>query len=221
MNVIGKARLVTDPSPGVLTAYREGDARTALTRGLAEYLESIVVNAMGGRQLRFKQVLRSWAEPEQESKYPSAIVYSQVPGTYDASRFTPGVAAKNRIALPDGRYVVALAEYVQNLTVEIWCTDPSERSELVTAVELAMNPLDFMYGLLLELPYYYNQRAVYEMLDMRYLDSEEDAMRRYRKAAFSVTAQIPLIRLATIAGGVPRIVLDKVGPDVILNLTDC
>lgn len=216
-----KTRLVLSQSPLVLTGYREGDARTALTRGLAEYLESIVVNAQGGRQIRFKQVLRTWAEPEQESKYPSAIVYSQVPGVYDSSRFAPGVSANSRLPLPDGRYVVALAEFTLDLNVEIWCTDPHERSELVTAVELAMNPLDYMYGLLLELPFYYNQRAAYEMKDMRYLDSEDDAMRRYRKATFSVTAQIPIMRLATIAEGKPRIQLDSVGPYVILNLVDC
>jgi hypothetical protein len=217
-----RAHLVSSPDAGLaLTGNRSVDARTALSRGLAEYLlDNVEVDAEGGRRIRLKHVYQSWAEPEDNIVQPSAIVYASTAGLYDSSRFTPGVLPKERLPAPDNRYAVALADFSQDLMLEIWASDPHERMELVNACEQAMNPLLTMYGMVLELPYYYNERAVYAMANMAYMDTETDAIRRHRKASFTISAQVPLIKLVSLPDAQTRLVLAKVGTDVVLDIND-
>jgi hypothetical protein len=213
--------LVTDPNaPIIYTANRETDARTSLTRGLAEYLEGLTTNAQGGRQIQLRRVYSSWAEPEDEARYPAAYVSSPGEGQYDASRFTPTVDHTERIAQPDGRYVVHLAEFVATLAVEVWANDPQERMQLAAAIEDAFNPLDYRYGMLLDLPHYYGLRADYAVQSMRYQDTEVDAMRRYRLAIFTLTASVPVVRLRAYAEGRPRAIVDVSDSSVILSVSD-
>jgi hypothetical protein len=197
--------------------YREGDARTALCRGLAEYLEdSIDFEAEGGRRFSLYRVFSSWAEPEDEAQYPSAYV-SMGAATYDASRFTPGLDADQKVPAPDNRYAITLAEMTADLSLELWCTDPVERAELVTAIEQALNPRIDVYGMTLELPWFYNLRAVYSLSSLQYIDSEEEAMRRYRRAVFTIAGQIPVIKLVSVPDAKPRVLLEEVGSDVVLQ----
>lgn len=212
----GRTRLVmVQGTKHEFTTRRTTDSRTAVCKGLAEYLESIIVEAEGGRKHRFKKVFQTWAEPDDESQYPSACVYTMQSAIYDASRFTPGVSSKNQAA--DGSYVMQYADFSVDLVVDVWCTDPKERQELCFGIELAMNPVTFMYGFILELPHYYNQRAVYEMKGMNYLDTEEDAMRRYRRAIFTVGVQMPVIQLHKFPEAKPFVRLDEVGGHVIVR----
>lgn len=193
--VPGGTRLISDPrrSKASYTTNRETDARTALTRGLREYLEQLQIDVPGGRQLAFRQVFSSWAEPEDNAEYPSAVVYTPVDGRYDASKFTPGVSRRSE--LPDGSFLMATSEMALDLTIEIWCTDPEERVGLMMLMEDALSPLDYRHGLLLELPHYHNERATYEMVSMRYEDTEIDAMRRYRKAVIIMRGSVPVVRV--------------------------
>lgn len=218
----GKARLITSrDDKQTYSANRETDTRGALTRGVAEILEQLSAQAQGGRVMRFKKVRDDYAEPEQTAVYPSAVVRTIGAGTYDASSFTPEISKDSRIPGPDGRYVVKLAELKQDLALEIWATDKKERAELVSALESYLNPVDFMYGFRLELPFYFNARATFELTSVVYEDDEETAMRRYRRALFTVAATVPLLKLATFPLARPLFKLQDVGPDVdvVVNLT--
>ena len=198
------------------SATRETSTRNALTRGLAEYLQdTIFVSAIGGRQMRFYKVFEEWAEPEQNVRFPSAIVMSTTAGTYDASSFTP--SPNPRCRLPDGRYAMAYAEFAQDLVVEVWANDLAERAELSAALEDSFNPVGFMYGFVLQLPHYYNLRGTYSMQTMQYIDTEENSIKRYRLAQFVLSAQVPLVRLVSFPGARPRVDLDSVGPNVIVE----
>jgi len=202
-------------TPQAYTANRETDARTALTRGLAEYLSQMVIDAKGGRQIRFKKVFQTWAEPEEQAQYPSAIVYSAESGRYEESKFTPSPDSTEKISAPDNRYLVSATEFVIDLKVEVWATDPKERAEICAALEAMFNPVDFMYGFQLEFPHYYGMRGVYELKDMQYLDTEIDAMRRYRKAAFTLSGQVPVVNLFTYPDAKMQIRLDLTDASVI------
>lgn len=213
-----RATLVTssEATPTV-TDVRETDVRTALTRGLADYLATSVFHAPGGREIRFKKVLSTWAEPEDPAAYPAAVVYSPEPGVYDASRLTPSMPnARNRIG-SSNLYLVSSCEFVVDLRVEIWANDPKERMEIVAGLERALSPVDFMYGFKVLLPFYYGQVAVFEPKSMQYLDSEEDAMRRYRRAVFVITGQLPVANVFEYPIAKPKVLLDEVGPDVIIT----
>lgn len=191
------ARLITDANyKQTRTTIRETDARTALTRGLAQYLRTMEYNDPYGRQLRFNQVFETWAEPEDEALYPSAAIYSAEDAMYDMSKFTPAVNHKERIALPDGRYLVTMSEMVLPITLDVWANDPTGRMDLVGLMEDVLSPVDWRYGVLLELPHYFNERGTYELMSSKYIDDEDSAKRRIRRATFVLKGRVPVVRLA-------------------------
>lgn len=168
-----------------LTSERRTDVRTAVTRGLKEYIEQLSYIGEGGREIRFKKVLHTWAEPEVPAEYPSANVYAFESGTYDYSRMSP-----RTFDLPDGYAIRQVAEFVIPVVLEIWTTDPVERMNFMAMLEDAFEPVDWMYGMRLELPHYHNTRATYEKTAAAYTDSTEDAHRRWRRASISLNASI-------------------------------
>lgn len=218
-----KATLVSEAGIApVYTATCETDARTALTRGLADYLEGAIFNAVGGRQLRFAKVFRTWAEPEDAAEYPAAVVYSTSPATYDASKFTPTPNERCQVTGSPGNYLVSHSEMILPIQLEVWTNDPVARMVIVGGMERSLSPVDWMYGLMLDLPFYYGERAIYELGTMAYQDSEEDAMRRYRKAVFTLTGQVPVVNLFSYAEARPKVHLyvDGGGPAVVVPKLD-
>jgi len=219
VNPPARARLVTSPADrNAFTGIQETDARGALVRGLAEYLEGLSGIARGGRATRFKRVVEEWAEPEENAKFPSAMVTAQGDGTYDASSFTPVVDMAERLPGTD-TYLVKLAEFTQDLQIGVWCTDKQERADLVAMLEEALNPVVFMYGFRLDLPFYFNSRATYELKGLSYADTDGEGIRRTRLATLTLAGSTPLIKLATFPGAQPRVVVEAFDPnDVVLKL---
>jgi len=212
--------LVPPGAPKVVhTAMRTTDSRTALTRGLAEYVSEIRGEAEDGRELAFQRVFENWARPEDQAEYPSAIAYTTTPGTYDASRFTSIPSKDQQLPQPDGRYVITPADYLTVVTLEVWATDDEERMGLVALLEDAINPFvgNGRYGLTLELPHYHNVRASYEPQQMGYMDDEASNMSGARKAVFTFEASLPVVRLVAFPGAKPRHKLGEIGPDVIVE----
>jgi len=210
------ATLVVDSeAQAVRTAYCEVDSRTALTRGLADYLATISGTVPGGRELRFAAVFDTWAEAEKSAVYPAALARSEGPGMYDASRFVPGISERDKIDA--NNYLLQISEYTMYVVVELWSTDIAARLGLVKMCEDAFNPVDFMYGFKLELPFYYGLRATYALKSSIYSDSEETAIQRYRQATFTLEGQVPVVRLVTYPDATPRLRLDEVGPNVIVR----
>lgn len=193
--------LITAPEYELgLTSYREVDAHTAMARGLAEYLGQQTIE-VGGRKLQLT-TYTTWAEPEDAIRYPAAAVMAES-GEY-ARSFTPSYI---ETVARDVR-LFAYSEFNQELIVEVWATDPRERSYLVAMVEEALNPVDWMYGMRLQLPYYYNTSATYELMSSQYLDSAEDALAKYRRARFVVRSNMTVYRLLNFPDAHPRIVVE-------------
>lgn len=186
----GRTRLVYDPDDlQHMTRDFETDVRTALTRGVKEYLEQLKIDWPGGRQSKFVKVLQTWAEPEVPAEYPSAVVYATEPGTYDGRNFTPTTEV-----LEDGYIIRLTSEFTQQIVVEVWTTDPRERVALVKMLEDAFCPVDWMYGFRLELPHYHNMRATFEPLTLAYDDVGDDAQRRYRRFLIMLTGNVAVVR---------------------------
>lgn len=201
--------LVRDPNfRSALTAVRDTDVHTAMSRGLAEYLSQQVIE-VGGRRLQLT-TFSTWAEPEQNVSYPAAGV-SAGAGKYDRS-FTPKLAG----TIDDDTRIFGYSEFTQELTIDLWATDPKERLYLVAMVEEALNPVDWMYGCRLHLPFYHGATASYELVSSQYVDSAEEAVRKYRRATFNITAHVQALRLLTLPTAKPRLRMDGVGPDVLL-----
>lgn len=196
----GATRLITARGDQeALTARRETDCRTAMSRGLREYLEQLSIRTVDGREVRFKQVLESWGESEEAAEFPSAVVYAGEPADYEASDFSPAT-----VYLPDGtaRALRKVAELKVQFTVEVWAAAQADRVALVAMLEDAFDPVDEMTGFVLELPHYHGSRAVFEKLQSSYVDSPEVNRRRWRNAAFLLAGQVSQLRFL---GEVPPI----------------
>lgn len=194
----GRTRLITrTKDKEVLTAARETDARTAITRGLREYMEQLTVEFPGGRSRRLLRVLESWGEPEVPTAFPSAVVYAGEDGNYEASDFTPQTVyvAASPLRQP-GFTIRKVAEFAIPLTVEVWCTDPVERMQLVGMLEDAFDPVEWQSGFVLELPHYHGARALFEKTSSRYVDTAEKSMQRWRNAVFQLTGTVAQYRLS-------------------------
>jgi hypothetical protein len=199
----GGTRLITDSEDKqVWSAVRETDTKTALSRGLAEYLRGLTIE-FNGTQYAFERVFANYPNTEDLATYPSAIVYTIGDGQYDSTGFSPKVNHQDRI--PDhfgggfdpknGRYIQTASELVYDLKVEIWANANEERQALVAMLEDALVPVDWRFGPLLELPHYHNARASYEKITLSYDDSEIDATRRYRRATITVRGKIPVVKV--------------------------
>jgi hypothetical protein len=203
----GTVLITKRETPGQLTLRRDTDARTALTRGLKEYLETLAIDASTGRRHAFRKVSSTWAEPEQSAQYPSAVILADGPGAYDASKFTPSVI--HRFDIPEKLGLVQAAEFNIDLTVDVWATDPKERVGLAMLLEDALNPItNWMYGFALELPHYHSARGVYELISQTYSDTEVDAMRRYRRALYIVKAHVPVYRTTRLPDFMPKAIVE-------------
>lgn len=195
-----KTRLIMLPNESApFTATRETDVRTALLRGLREYMENLSYAAPGGSRLRFLKIEETWPEPDQNAKYPSANLYTEEPGVYDASGFAPSFAQ-----LPDGRVLQSAAEFTQTITIDLWCTNATERMGLIAMLEDAFDPVDWMSGFRLRLPHYFNAVATFIKANIMAVDSTENANRRWRLASMTLQATVPQIRMV---GAVPGLEL--------------
>jgi hypothetical protein len=195
-------------TPPVITNRHETDARTALTLGLAMYLRGLEFDGGAGRILAFgNRVFESYADPEVQAAFPSALVSSDTPGTYDSSRLTPGEPV-DRVQSNEGNALVSTSEFVMDMVIDIWATESRSRMALVAGMEQALSPTDWMYGLRLDLPFYFGARAGYELTSVQYIDSEESATRRYRRASMVVSGRVPVYRFAAKPLARPRLALD-------------
>lgn len=196
-------RLITNPDePEALTLVCETDARTALTRGLAEYFSTLRYTDYTGVVADLKEVQQTWAMPNVPAQYPGACVYSAEAGEYEASKMS-GVGATLR-KLADNVYLGSPSEYKLPMFVDAYCTDPEQRMAVATMIELGMNPVDWMYGVRLELGHYFGVRAEYALLGTTYLDTEQDATQGWRILRVLVAGIVPYVRRIDRPGMLPR-----------------
>lgn len=190
--------LVVDPSqPEKLTANRETDGRTALARGVLEYLQQQVIEMPGGLKMRLENVYPEWPEQEDQVTYPAMTAVPEGEAEYDICGFTPNIDPTERLATPDGRFPVKWCEISQRIRLELHCTFPKARQALTAMCEEAFSPVDYMFGFKLRLPFYFNTYAVYEPLSVGYPDTAETAQERLRITYFYLRGHLPLYRLQT------------------------
>jgi hypothetical protein len=206
---LGETQLID--RPGILVRHtidRSTDATTAIKRGLKEYLEQLAIDTESGRRIEFERVFDVWADGEHLAEYPSAVVYVTGDSIYDAHNMSPTVRPEMQIfdgATETRTYLVKAAELQVDLLVEVWCTDPEERVAVKAMLEDALNPVDWMYGFVLELPHYHNTRAKYEMLTSKLPDTEANAFRRDRQLSITIRSTIPVLRVAQLPSAKPRL----------------
>lgn len=217
----GRAFLVNSRTPPIVhNGVQECDARLAICRALAEYIADLKFNAVGGRQVKFKQVHEEFAEPEEQANYPAAKIALRGPGVYEARNLSPAIDPSERIPMPDGRYLIVPCDFVASIGVELWTTDPEERSAMICALERAFVPNFNKFGFDLQVPYYFNSRITYAMQELAVDDDGDVAMKRLRIATFTLNARVPFVTLFSFPDARPVFDLQAVGDgaDVLVNL---
>lgn len=209
-----KARLITNPrDEKELTARRQDCCIQACVRGMADYLETLSINS-DGRLLKFKAVYDKVPAPEKRAVWPAAAVLSEGECTYEDTQL--GSASHSVISDQDARRVTSPADMRVILRITVWATDPVERSALTAMVEDALNPVDWMGGVRLELPYYHMVRADYSVVGCELQEDEALTQQGFRKASFRVQATIPLVKVyGALPEFTPRL-QTTVAPDVSL-----
>jgi len=193
-----RTRLILSPTDEAQwSARRTTDVRTGMAQGLKEYLEELVVVGIGQREIKLKQVVHTWSEPETPTVLPGACVYAADPGSYgegsgDDAPLTPAIRSDQRF--PDGSYFTLPDPLVQQYVVDLWCTDPVERMALTLGIEELCSPVDWMSGFRLELPHYHMARAEFLLIASAYTDSEGEGAKRVRRASFVLQGQCPRVR---------------------------
>ena len=171
------------------------DSRTAVARGLMEYLQGLQVQAVGGRFFDIKSANETWAQAEQQAEYPALAIVPEGPGEYQATTLTSGLGPQ--IPAPDGRWPSTRGTFSQSLRIELYTNDPKSQAAISFAIEQAFAPVDWMYGFRLVLPHYFGAIARFEPLDIAYPDTAESAMERLRTVVWHVRADVALIALRT------------------------
>lgn len=189
----GGTRLIVLPNDrqAELTLRCETDCRTALTRGVKEYLEQLEMDWHDGKRVRLVKVKQTWAEPEVLAEYPSAAVYAVGSGDYDQS----GSLSPSVKRLSDGTTYTEPAEYTVQIVVDVFCTDPLQRVAIGKMLEDAFDPVEWMSGFRLELPHYHGVRATFEKTQSQYMDTELDAQRKLRRQQFLLNGKVGQIRV--------------------------
>jgi hypothetical protein len=201
------ARLITSSDdPQELTLTRTTDTRTALARGLVEYLGLLSFVAEGGREMSFANVQVTWAEPEQPASSPALTITGMDPGSYADTDFTPTVAK----VFGGQKALLEFGALEQEFLVTVWSTDPMQRMGLATLIEDASDPVDWMSGFRLELPFYFGARATYTVRNVQYLEGAQDSQRRWRLAVFGVRGVVPKYRPI----GAPPLLIPEVALEV-------
>lgn len=176
----------------VFSSNCETDARTALTKALAEYVRQLEGPPIDQeRGIYFRTVVETWAESEETAEYPGAAVYSTDEHTYDGERFTPSHVHQ----FTDGSLLFRVSELSLEINVDVYCNDPEQRVAVGKLLEDAFNPVEWMYGFILELPHYFNARASFELVRGGYEDSSSEVQRRLRKSSYALSGRLPVLRV--------------------------
>jgi len=191
----------------LLTSIRTTDALTAMLRGLKDVLQQIEISPTDGRvTTRLQKVVEGVAEVESFSAFPSASVFCLDSAGYSSEdfSFTPipvqSVGSTNVL----DTHVFQTGEMATRINVELWCQDPKERSLFVQAIEDISSPVDWMSGVRVRLPHYFNTTATFLLMSVQFEDSEADASRRYRKALFTFSGTIGVFRTHKLPLVMPR-----------------
>ncbi|TXH50873.1 MAG: hypothetical protein E6Q97_19555 [Desulfurellales bacterium] len=191
-----KARLVEEAGDKLRpTQTREVSSIRGAVRALADYLRTLTFPVDGGQHTRFSVVREMKAEVEQDAKYPAAAVYPDGVIDYDAD--TGSLEQYQIQQFRDGGLYIN-GDVRTELSVHVWTDADFTRENILMCLEDAFNPVNWMTGFSLEMPFYYNLRADYLLLRVQYEDAPDDVQRRYRKLMVTVRVTCPCAQHMTL-----------------------
>jgi hypothetical protein len=173
------------------------DARGALAMALRRHIEGLTF--AGSQAQQFAEVFEEWPSFNDAEVPPVACV---LPGDwkYGDSHMTPRLLEDTWE--PQGMPGWALyktAELTCEFQLVIRTNLPAERPILIRAIEESFqHGTDQRYGILLDLPEYYQLKGTLALLGGSVIDNEDAAMREKRDAMFMISAPAPKVQVVPV-----------------------
>lgn len=130
----------------------------------------------------------------QEAALPS-VAFTPAKGDYNAIGLGIGYTEETRDLYGEGTVQIWLSEYTETFTMEVWAPTKAMRRALVAGIEIAMTPVEFMYGLRFRMPEYWNETVCFTLTSRTNIDDTEAQKGRWRahfevEMRFNVVAQV-------------------------------
>ena len=173
------------------------DVRGALAMALRRHVEGLTF--AGSQDQNFAEVFEEWPSFNESEVPPAACV---LPGEwkYADAHMTPRI-------LEDTWEPKGMPGWALQKTAELMCEFqlvirtnlPAERTILMRAIEESFQKdTDQRYGILVDLPEYYQLTGRFVLLGGSVIDNEDTAMREMRDAAFTISASSPKVQVVPI-----------------------
>lgn len=189
------------------------DARSALAMALRRHVEAL--QFVGSQAQQFAEVFEEWPSFNDSEVVPAACV---LPGEwkYGDAHMTPRL-------LEDTWEPKGMPGWALQKTSELMCEFqlvlrtnlPAERPILMRAIEESFqNGTDERYGIIVDLPEYYQLTGRFVLLGGSVIDNEDTAMREKRDAAFTISASAPKVQIVPVwpmALSITKTLLDNNG----------
>lgn len=197
---MGRTRLIVETSDKQrYFAHRECDTLTAVIRGLREYLEQVAIECGSGYESVFKAVHESAAYTEDRNDYPGATVSPAAEAEYYGSAMNAQIdrtkVCEDVPATSPGitrAFLSSATDLRASLSFDMASTTLEERAAVVAAVQNAMEPVTWTYGIRLELPHYHHARASYTPMGITF---SQDPQKGLWLATMRVQARCPVIKV--------------------------
>ena len=189
------------------------DVRDALAMALRRHV--VALTFAGSQAQQFAEVFEEWPSFNDSEVPPAACV---LPGEfkYSDAHMTPRLLEDTwePKGMP-GWALLKTAELACEFQLVIRTNLPAERPILMRAIEESFQKdTDQRYGILVDLPEYYQLKGRFVLLGGSVIDNEDTAMREKRDAAFTVSASAPKVQVVSVwpmALSISKTFLDSTG----------
>jgi hypothetical protein len=202
------------------------DLRTSMAAALVRLLQGTVFPGPGGQgAIRIETAFQEWPSYPDEYVGPAAVILPGEGKDVEA-RLVPNLLEDTwePLGFPGwGLYV--LSDYESEFTVKVRAASAAERDALVAGIEqLFVQDAEQMliapdkgnrYGLLLDMPEYFQSQARFGLKSTTVLDDEESAMREQREVAFIVSGQAKKLRVGLVQPFTLKITVDPDATDIV------
>ncbi len=188
------------------------DGRTIALRTLAQYIAALNFYlpgpAAGGPNIKFNIPVENffieWPDAKQSMPFPSIAVVHDT-ANYDVIGLVSYVEEDSLNVFAPNTVVQWQSEYIENIQLEVWCTEKAERRAILSGIETAMSPTEQMSGVRFRMPNYYNQLVCFTLNNRKLIDDPRSAGGR-RSATLGIEMRFNVVALVQATTMKPYIV---------------
>lgn len=192
------------------------DGRTAALNVLADFISELTFYRRGDDnkptiafQLPRDRIFVEAPDAEQEYReLPAMALVASGEANYNSLGLGSSVDEDTYGKYAPATALTAQSDYREIVFIDILCKTKQERRAIREGLVHAMNPTEFMYGLRLRMPDYFNQVATYSLNTSSTIDDALEAAKNRRSLRVSFELSFVEVRLVPFERLVPQFRLD-------------